>query len=98
MLTVNIHDAKTRLSELIARAVAGEPFIIAKAGKPMVKVEALEATEKPKPQRIGALEGRWTLPDGPGFPEDLPPDEQAELERLWYDGPLFPDEHRDKAA
>ena len=57
MLTVNIHDAKTRLSELIARAVAGEPFIIAKAGKPMVKVEALEAAEQPRRSIIGCMKG-----------------------------------------
>ena len=57
MLTVNMHDAKTRLSELVARAVAGEPFVIARAGRPLVKVEALEAAEKKKPQRIGFLKG-----------------------------------------
>jgi prevent-host-death family protein len=38
MKTVNIHDAKTHLSKLIDAAAKGEPFIIAKAGKPMVKV------------------------------------------------------------
>ncbi|WP_174278711.1 type II toxin-antitoxin system Phd/YefM family antitoxin [Sphingomonas bacterium] len=99
MLTVNIHDAKTRLSELIARAVAGEPFIIAKAGKPMVKVEALAAAEQRKPNPIGFAKEWLVLPDGPGFPEDLPPDEQAELERLWHDGSIFPeDPRRDDAA
>lgn len=63
MLTVNIHEAKTRLSELIARAVAGEAFIIAKAGKPLVKVEALDRPELKVPQRIGFAKGRWTIPD-----------------------------------
>ncbi len=38
MLTVNIHDAKTQLSRLVEKAAKGEAFIIAKAGKPMVKV------------------------------------------------------------
>ena len=38
MKTVNIHEAKTHLSKLIEMAVQGEPFIIAKAGKPLVKV------------------------------------------------------------
>jgi prevent-host-death family protein len=37
MQTVNIHEAKTNLSRLIDKAVKGEPFIIAKAGKPLVK-------------------------------------------------------------
>ncbi|RVB26196.1 type II toxin-antitoxin system prevent-host-death family antitoxin, partial [Mesorhizobium sp. M7A.F.Ca.CA.004.05.1.1] len=38
MQTVNIHNAKTNLSRLVDRAAKGEPFIIAKAGKPLVKV------------------------------------------------------------
>ena len=42
MLTVNIHEAKTHLSKLVDHAVKGEAFVIAKAGKPLVKVMALE--------------------------------------------------------
>ena len=42
MKTVNMHDAKTNLSRLVAAAVAGEPFIIARAGKPLVKDEIAE--------------------------------------------------------
>jgi prevent-host-death family protein len=61
MITVNIHEAKTHLSRLIEQAVKGEPFIIAKAGKALVKVIALEP---PKPaNRLGFLEGEFTLPD-----------------------------------
>jgi prevent-host-death family protein len=41
--TVNIHEAKTQLSKLVDQAVKGDPFIIAKAGKPLVKVTALDA-------------------------------------------------------
>lgn len=63
MLTVNMHDAKTRLSELVARAVAGEPFIIAKAGKPLVKVVSLTEDDKPTSRRIGFMEGEFTVPD-----------------------------------
>ena len=37
MQTVNIHEAKTHLSRLIEQAARGEPFVIAKAGKPLVK-------------------------------------------------------------
>ncbi len=43
MYTVNIHEAKTQLSRLIEQAVNGEPFIIAKAGKPLVKVTRVDA-------------------------------------------------------
>jgi antitoxin (DNA-binding transcriptional repressor) of toxin-antitoxin stability system len=64
MLTVNIHDAKTQLSKLIAMAVKGEPFIIAKAGKPMVKVEAFIPEDVPRKSRLGGLVGKvGPLPD-----------------------------------
>ena len=42
MRTVNMHEAKTQLSRLVADAAAGEPFIIARAGKPLVKVVAVD--------------------------------------------------------
>ncbi|MDD4880285.1 MAG: type II toxin-antitoxin system prevent-host-death family antitoxin, partial [Gallionellaceae bacterium] len=45
MQTVNIHEAKTHLSRLVDQAAKGEPFLIAKAGKPLVKVIALNAPE-----------------------------------------------------
>lgn len=61
MRTVNIHDAKTHLSKLIDRAVKGEAFIIAKAGKPLVKVVALGEPAAPRP-RIGFLQGRLSVP------------------------------------
>jgi len=90
MLTVNIHDAKTRLSELIARAVKGESFIIAKAGKPMVKVTAIDAPEPKKMQRIGAMEGRFVVPD------DIKTPFKEEIEAMFYDGPIFPPEREDE--
>lgn len=61
MHTVNIHEAKTHLSRLIEGALRGEPFIIAKAGKPLVKVEALEPP--PTSRRLGFLAGQMTVPD-----------------------------------
>lgn len=63
MKTVNIHEAKTHLSRLIDAAVKGEPFIIAKAGKPLVKVAAIDAaTDKPR-KRTGFMAGRIKVPD-----------------------------------
>lgn len=62
MLTVNIHDAKTNLSKLIDKAVKGESFIIAKAGKPLVKVMAIGDADTPKP-RIGFMKGQITVPE-----------------------------------
>jgi prevent-host-death family protein len=61
MVTVNIHEAKTQLSKLIDQAVKGEAFVIAKAGKPLVKVAALEAPSEP--QRLGFLEGEIAVPE-----------------------------------
>jgi prevent-host-death family protein len=62
MKTVNIHEAKTHLSRLIDRAAKGEPFVIAKAGKPMVKVTAVGAPA-PAARRTGFLKGRIKFPD-----------------------------------
>lgn len=61
MVTVNIHEAKTQLSRLVDRAAKGEPFVIAKAGKPLVKVAAIDAPASP--QRFGFLKGEIDVPD-----------------------------------
>ena len=58
MRIVNIHEAKTHLSRLIELAAKGEAFIIAKAGKPMVKVTALEAPAAGQVRRIGFMIGQ----------------------------------------
>ena len=58
MKTVNMHDAKTNLSRLVAAAVAGEPFIIARAGKPLVKVEALEQADAPASRQFDYARGK----------------------------------------
>jgi prevent-host-death family protein len=61
MKTVNIHEAKTHLSRLVEEAAKGEPFVIARAGKPLVKVVSVEET--PRKRRIGFLEGQFSVPD-----------------------------------
>ena len=58
MKTVNIHEAKTQLSKLIEEASKGEPFVIAKAGKPVVKVTALSAPTGAQVRRLGFMTGR----------------------------------------
>ena len=63
MHTVNIHEAKTRLSKLVEQAVEGEPFIIAKAGKPLVKVTRLEAPSGKQVRRLGFMAGQIAVPD-----------------------------------
>lgn len=64
MKTVNIHEAKTHLSKLIDAAMQGEPFIIARAGKPLVTVTAIEALPA---RRTGFLKGQVDVP--PDFDE-----------------------------
>lgn len=61
MTTVNIHEAKTQLSKLVDRAAKGEPFVIAKAGKPLVRVVAVDAPATPR--RLGFLAGEIVVPD-----------------------------------
>ena len=63
MKTVNVHEAKTHLSRLIDEAAKGEPFVIAKAGKPMVKVTTLEAPEVGERHRLGFMTGKIKVPD-----------------------------------
>jgi len=63
MQTVNIHEAKTHLSRLVDQAAKGEPFVIAKAGKPLVKVVPLSAPDAGQTRRLGFLAGQFTIPD-----------------------------------
>ena len=61
MRTVNMHEAKTHLSRLVEAAANGEPFIIARAGKPVVKVIAVDAPA-PAARRTGFLAGEISVP------------------------------------
>jgi prevent-host-death family protein len=75
MQTVNIHQAKTHLSRLVEQAAGGEPFVIAKAGKPLVKVVPLNAPESH--QRLGFMVGQIAVPD------DFDRMGEAEIESLF---------------
>lgn len=61
--SVNIHEAKTQLSRLVEQAAHGEPFIIAKAGKPLVKVIPLDSPAQKQIRRLGFLSGQFSIPD-----------------------------------
>jgi antitoxin (DNA-binding transcriptional repressor) of toxin-antitoxin stability system len=63
MRSINIHFAKTHLSRLVEEAAKGTPFLIAKAGKPMVKVSALDAQSPATGCRLGFLAGQISVPD-----------------------------------
>ena len=60
---VNIREAKTHLSRLVEQAAKGEAFVIAKAGKPLVKVVPLDAPEAEKTRRFGFMAGQLRVPD-----------------------------------
>lgn len=63
MQTVNIHEAKTHLSRLVEEASQGKSFIIAKAGKPLVKVSPLSKEEQKGVQKLGFMAGEILIPD-----------------------------------
>jgi prevent-host-death family protein len=63
MDTFNIHHAKTHLSRLVEKAAKGEAFIIAKAGKPLVKVVPLTSAAPRKATPIGFMKGRIAVPE-----------------------------------
>lgn len=62
MRTFNMHEAKTHLSRLVEDAANGEPFIIARAGKPVVKVLAVEAPSAGDVRRVGFMAGKISVP------------------------------------
>ena len=77
MRTINIHQAKTQLSKLIEAASKGESFIIAKAGKPVVRVTALSAPTAAQVRRLGFMAGQISVPD------DFDRMGQEEIERIF---------------
>jgi prevent-host-death family protein len=77
--TYNIHEAKTHLSRLVDEAEKGEPFIIAKAGKPKVKVVPI-GTPKPRKTFLGALKGKVKTPAD----MDIKTPFAAEIEEMFY--------------
>jgi prevent-host-death family protein len=78
--TVNMHEAKTQLSKLIERAANGEEVVIARAGKPIVRLTPVEPPPPPR-SRIGFLKGQITVPDN--FDTMF----QSEIEEMFYGKP-----------
>lgn len=81
MQTINIHEAKTHLSRLVDQAAKGEPFVIAKAGRPLVKVVAVDAPHGEQVKRVGFMAGQIAAPD------DFDRIGSADIERLFGEGP-----------
>jgi prevent-host-death family protein len=90
-MIVNIHAAKTNLSKLIEKAEAGEEVVIARNGKPVVKLTPVKApsahpsgVEEPDaPSWFGALRGQIWIAPGSERPDE-------ELTREMEDGPISP--------
>ena len=70
MAAVNIHEAKTHLSQLIERAERGEEIVIARAGKPVAKLVPFMAERKPR--ESGFMKGQLWMSDD--FDDPLPPE------------------------
>lgn len=61
MKTVNIYEAKTRLSQLVEEAASGDDVVIARAGRPIARLTRLQKTVRKR--RLGLLDGRFRIPD-----------------------------------
>ena len=86
MRSINIHEAKTHLSRLVEEAARGDGFIIAKAGKPMVRVVSLEKPVVDVSKRLGFLKGSgfaeaWDSLDHDALDKDI--EEQFLASRLF---------------
>jgi prevent-host-death family protein len=86
-MKINVHYAKTNLSKLILRAEAGEEVVIARDGKPVVRLVPLEAQTR-KRFRPGALKGRLRVPEDFLKPN---PEVDREIELLFYRNSLVPE-------
>lgn len=83
MHIANIHDAKSHLSELIRRAIAGEEVVIARANEPLVRLQPL--LRDTRPRYGGQWQGQVWRADNFDAPD-------AELEELFLVGAPLPDE------
>ena len=77
-MQVNLHDAKTHLSRYVDQALAGEEVVIARAGKPLVRLIPFES--QPAPRLGGFLKGQAILT------ADLKADFKDDIEEMFYGG------------
>jgi len=88
-MEVNIHEAKTHLSQLLQKVAQGEEVIISRAGVPVARLMPVMRMEKKRP--LGIARGEiWMAED---FDAPLP-----ELERLFYDAPVTSPARRRKSS
>jgi prevent-host-death family protein len=82
--TVNMHEAKTQLSRLVARVEGGEQIMITRAGKPAAKLVPVSLT-KPGKRKLGGWEGRMRVPTDAEWEEM-----DREIEQLFEESKIFP--------
>ena len=95
MITVNIHEAKTNLSKLLAMVEHGETITIAKAGRPIATIQPIVATKKPK-RTFGSMKGQILVADN--FDAPLPDDLLAEFYPTYDNWYQFFEPEEDKNA
>jgi prevent-host-death family protein len=76
MSSVNIHEAKTHLSQLLRRVASGEEITISNAGKPVARLVPIAGAKK---RRLGTDQGAFEVPDD--FNDPLPPEVLDAFER-----------------
>ena len=76
MSSVNVHQAKTHLSQLLRRVAAGEEIVISNAGKPVARLVPIGGA---KMRRLGTDKGAFEVPDD--FNDPLPPEVLGAFER-----------------
>jgi prevent-host-death family protein len=81
---VNMHEAKTHLSKLVARVEGGEQIVITRAGKPAAKLVPV-SQEKPGPRKLGGWEGKMRMPTDAEWEEM-----DREIEKLFEQSEIFP--------
>ncbi|HEY0392264.1 MAG TPA: type II toxin-antitoxin system prevent-host-death family antitoxin [Solirubrobacterales bacterium] len=81
---VNMHEAKTHLSKLVARVEGGEQIVITRAGKPAAKLIPIPR-EKPGRRKLGGWEGKMRMPADAEWEEM-----DREIEQLFEEGEIFP--------
>ena len=76
--TVKMHEAKTHLSSLVARAVQGEDIVIARGDEPLVRLVPIKDATSRRKEAFGAMRGQFAIDDR--FFEPLPEEELAAWE------------------
>lgn len=88
MTQVNLYEAKTQLSKLVDRAAAGEDIVIAKNGRPVAVLVALERAAKParRVPEFGFLKDAW------------PPMSPEEWDKMWAESDRYLEELLERSA